>query len=256
MDDATHSTVKTALKSLERQTGKKQVDLRRRLNRSILEGGGDDIKDMLSDIQKQMQSGVPFTEVDFNSNDGFQTPVWGPLVWNFLHIVSLNYRKEKEPEYRAFMEALRKVLPCVHCRTNFPKNSAAAVESMKTLPKGPLSAGGSPYQINSYDDVFQSRAHFSRYIWQLHHEVSSMLGKDCSSEPSFEKMRNDFETFRSRCLTKEEIAKRKAEAGCTQSVYGADAKAKCHISYVPRTGEGNKKVKDINIHPKCKISKR
>jgi hypothetical protein len=129
------------------------------------------------------------------------------------------------------------------------------MEAMKNLPKGPLSAGGSRYQIKSGNDIYKSRAHFARYVWQLHHEVSTMLGKDTTNEPSFEKMRNAFETFRSRCLTKEEMNKRKVEAGCTASVYGADAKAKCQIAYVPRVDD-NKKVKGISIHPRCKITKK
>ena len=32
-----------------------------------------------------------FTEEDFNSGDGFQTSVWGPITWTSLHIISFNY---------------------------------------------------------------------------------------------------------------------------------------------------------------------
>ncbi len=252
-----HSKAKKALFLLEKQTGKKQFSFRRRINRSILHGGGaGGYQVLLTDIQNKLnKTSQQFTEKDFNSPDGFQTPVWGPLVWNFLHIISLNYTPEKKQEYQNFITALQNILPCVHCRTNFTNNSARAVEVLKALPKGSLSTGGIPYQIESDNDVYKSRTHFARYIWQLHHEVSTMLGKDTTNEPSFEKMRNDFETFRSRCLTEEEIKVRKVEAGCTASVYGADAKAKCKIAYVPRVGDGNKKVKDIDIHPRCKITK-
>jgi hypothetical protein len=31
-----------------------------------------------------------------NSNDGFQTKVWGSPLWFFLHIISLNYSPKKK----------------------------------------------------------------------------------------------------------------------------------------------------------------
>ncbi len=32
-----------------------------------------------------------FTKKHFNSGDGMLTAVWGPSLWHFLHIMSLNY---------------------------------------------------------------------------------------------------------------------------------------------------------------------
>jgi len=252
-----HSKVKKLLTDLETRTGEKHISFRRRINQSILQGGGQYYHNILEELQNQAKNAPTqlFTTDDYNSSDGFQTPVWGPLLWNFLHMVSLNYRPEKEQEYRNFLQSLQKVLPCLHCRTNFSKNSTKAIHIMEQLPKGKLSAGGSPYQINSGTDIYKSRAHFARYMWQLHHEVNTMLGKDTTNEPSFEKIRDQYETFRSRCLTKEEIEMRKAEAGCTAPIYGADAKAKCQIAFVPRVGDGNKAVKKINIDPRCQIKK-
>ena len=32
-----------------------------------------------------------FTHMDFNSNDGILTSVWGPALWHYIHSMSFNY---------------------------------------------------------------------------------------------------------------------------------------------------------------------
>ena len=32
-----------------------------------------------------------FGKNDFSSGEGFQTSIWGPLIWTSLHIISFNY---------------------------------------------------------------------------------------------------------------------------------------------------------------------
>ena len=51
--------------------------------------------------------------------NGFQTYVWGPPFWMFLHIVSLNYTPSKKAGYKRFLKSLQYILPCGACRVNY-----------------------------------------------------------------------------------------------------------------------------------------
>ena len=104
------------------------------------------------------------------------------------------------------------------------------------------------FRIDSEEDIFSSRKLYSRFIWELHHVVNQMLGKNCKREESFCKMRDKFETFRSRCQSK---VTGKKEGGCTAAVHGADTKAKCDIKWVPRNTDSLKKVNKLNIAQQC-----
>lgn len=156
-----------------------------------------------------------FSQEDFNSNDGFLTSTWGPSQWHMLHTISFNYpvnptRKDKE-HYRSFVLSLKHVLPCGKCRANLKEN-------FKKLP------------LRMAD--MESRETFSRYIFNLHELINTMLGK--SSGLTYEEVRDTYENFRSRCTkdlkTIKKTAKKK-ESGCTKPLYGK--KAKCLLRIVP-----------------------
>ena len=70
--------------------------------------------------------GTPYTESDYNSNDGMLTTIWGPSQWHFLHTMSFNYpvnpTYKDKVNYRAYVLSLRKVLPCGKCRANLTVN--------------------------------------------------------------------------------------------------------------------------------------
>jgi hypothetical protein len=57
-----------------------------------------------------------FKKGDFYSGDGFQTLIWGPPMWHFLHTMSFNYpvnpTQEDKEHYRDFVLSLQHVLPC------------------------------------------------------------------------------------------------------------------------------------------------
>ena len=75
-----------------------------------------------------------FTEKEYNSDYGFITYIWGPMLWHFLHIISFNYPCNPE-EYNKKMDTKRDtfkiaiifinlllfILPCSSCRTNLKK---------------------------------------------------------------------------------------------------------------------------------------
>ena len=163
-----------------------------------------------------------FSKKDFSSGDGFQTSIWGPLIWTALHTISFNYPVKPTPEdkthYKDFIYSLRYVLPCKYCRINLTKN----------LKQKPL--------LNCH---MASRETFSRYIYELHELVNKMLGK--KSNLTYCDVRERYEHFRSRCteekpkifnFVKVREQKDKKEKGCTEPLYGK--KSKCVINIVPK----------------------
>lgn len=171
-----------------------------------------------------------FTKKHFNSGDGMLTAVWGPSLWHFLHIMSLNYpihpTSEEKKQYKNFIISLQYILPCKYCRENLNNN-------FKTLP------------LTNSD--MKDRDSFSRYVYKLHETVNTMLGK--KSGLTYCDVRERYEHFRSRCTNDKEESKtnktRKKEKGCTEPLYGK--KAKCVIRIVPHED----KCKTLEINDKC-----
>ena len=68
----------------------------------------------------------------YDSPDGMQTPVWGPILWSFIHIVSFAVKgsgKELSNHLCWLIETSR-VLPCRYCRDNFFTNLRHALWRM------------------------------------------------------------------------------------------------------------------------------
>ena len=200
----------------------------------------------------EKKGGNTFTEREYGSRDGMLTTVWGPGLWHFLHTMSFNYpnhptAKDKQ-HYRQFVLQLRYVLPCGKCRENLVKN-------LQRLP------------LRMAD--LESRETFSRYIYELHEVVNTMLHKD--SGLTYEQVRERYEHFRARCASarvtqKKRESKRervkeekggktqkkgsgkrgKKELGCTEPLYKGK-KAKCVLKIVPI----EKKCDTMQIDSKC-----
>ena len=161
-----------------------------------------------------------YTNDDYNSNDGMLTSIWGPGMWHYLHTMSFNYpvnpTNADKTHYRDFILSLRNVLPCGKCRTNLRAN----------FKKMPL-----------YKKYMKNRNMFSKYVFELHELINTMLGK--VSGLTYEQIRERYEHFRARC-TKSKTQKRDqftnstkktAESGCVDSLYGE--KSKCILQIVP-----------------------
>ena len=167
-----------------------------------------------------------FVKKDFVSGDGMVVSLWGPAMWHSLHTISFNYpikpSKSDKKNYKEFITSLTHVLPCKYCRDNL-------VKILKVLPM--TSAR------------MKDRNSFSRYMYLLHEKVNKNLGK--KSGLTYCDVRERYEHFRSRCSTdlnkskskskthkhKKNI-KTKKEKGCTESLYGKNAK--CIIKIVPK----------------------
>lgn len=165
-----------------------------------------------------------FKKEEYNSNDGILTSVWGPSMWHSLHAISFNYpvepTQQNKKEYRDFVLNLQNVLPCGKCRENLKKN-------FKTLP---LTM-----------DKMKNRETFSRYVYELHEVVNTMLGK--KSGLSYDDVRERYEHFRARCLHDNEHVK--TENGCVEPLYGI--KSKCVLKIVPH----DEKCETLEVDSKC-----
>lgn len=140
-----------------------------------------------------------------HSNNGMMTAIWGPSTWHLLHSISFNYPvtpcvKDKV-HYRNFILSLQNVLPCGKCRDNLYKN-------FKLLPLK--------------KEYMESRDLFSKYIYDLHELVNTMLCK--KSGLTYEDVRSTFENYRAKCI------KKSNEIGCIVPLHGT--KQKCIIQIV------------------------
>ena len=178
-----------------------------------------------------------FNKEDFNSSDGMMTSVWGPSLWHSMHTISFNYpinptKKDKE-NYLNFYKSIGAVLPCRYCRENFKKNLSKVPLNMKTMT---------------------NRETLSRWVYELHEEINTMLGKN--SGLTYEDVRTRYEMFRSRCLTpleekklQKKLKTKKREKGCVKPLYGV--KSKCVLNIIPR----DSKTESFNVSPKCILRK-
>ena len=192
-------------------------------------------------MPKHTRKNRTFKKSDYYSGDGFLTKIWGPAVWHVLHTISFNYpvnpTQEEKEHYRDFILSLQYVLPCKYCRANLKNNLKSMPLTMEHM---------------------KSRDTFSRYIYQLHEKVNTMLKK--KSGLSYCDVRERYENFRSRCtqddpppklmkIPKNKTLKKKKEKGCTEPLYGN--KAKCIIKIVPQDEKGQ----SLQIDKKC-VKKR
>jgi len=159
---------------------------------------------------------IMYSQEDYNSNDGMLTSVWGPSMWHYLHTMSFNYpvkpTKDIKMNYFKFIYSLRNVLPCGKCRKNLHAN-------FKKLPLKMCH--------------MESRTTFSKYIYDLHELINSMLGK--KSNLTYEMIRDRYEHFRARCVRDVKVLKplTPSEKGCVEPLYGQ--KTKCVLRIVPQS---------------------
>ena len=192
-----------------------------------------------------------FQKQDFESGDGMLTYVWGPSLWHFLHTMSFNYPVkptcDDKKQYMNFIKSLKYTLPCRYCRENLSRNLR---------------------ETNFTIQDMDSRDSFSRFVFNLHNHINTMLGKKNSLQ--YEEVRERYENFRSRCQKKKQKVKKfkstrpikkisaknqkcqkkiELEKGCVTPLQGI--KSKCIIRIVPKT----KKVKTFYMDPKCKTKR-
>ena len=175
-----------------------------------------------------------FNDDDYQSGDGMMTSVWGPPLWHVLHTISFNYpinpTNEQKKYYFKFYKNLQNILPCKYCRDNLKNN----------FSKLPLTL-----------NTFKNRDTLSKYVYNLHELVNTMLGKE--SGLTYEDVRDRYEHFRSRCLENPKNIKTQKnnllEKGCTEPLYGI--KSKCVLNIVPK----DNRTHSFKMDPKCLLKK-
>ena len=55
---------------------------------------------------------------------GFPIKVWGPSLWELIHIVALGYdnfpiTKERINYYNLFFNTITKIIPCIKCKIHY-----------------------------------------------------------------------------------------------------------------------------------------
>lgn len=108
------------------------------------------------------------TRFPFTSDNGFQTKVWGPMLWVVLHLISLNYPMSptvpQKRDYRRFFLSLRKVLPCGACRKSY--NDFVKIKEATKLTESAL----------------KNRESLSRWVHTLHNHVNMKLCKPVKND--------------------------------------------------------------------------
>ena len=96
------------------------------------------------------------------SDMGFQTRTWGVETWILLHLISLNYPVKPtaadKRKYKQFFLSIGHVLPCAACRKSYDEIISEGALKLSSL------------------SVFASRNTLSRWVFDLHNEVSRRIG--------------------------------------------------------------------------------
>ena len=112
-----------------------------------------------------------------NVYDGYSPKLFGPPVWEFLHMISFNFplnpSSDDRNNYKQFICSLRHVLPCRKCRESFTTHLEETELNRSLL----------------------SRDLFSKYVYDLHNRVNGV--HECPSV-SYEQLQKKMEGLRRR----------------------------------------------------------
>lgn len=87
--------------------------------------------------------------------------IWGPRLWQALHMISIGYPNEPTDEqkqhYKTFFENFYQVIPCSICSNNYKKN-------LRELP--------------ITEDTMKNRQNLANWLINIHNIVNKELGKN------------------------------------------------------------------------------
>lgn len=118
--------------------------------------------------------------------DGFQTRIWGPAAWLFLHCIAGTYNPDRKNSYKLFFTLLKDVLPCGACRNNYRK----IIET-----KFPLT-----------DEILSSTKNLENWLFNVHRQVQKDIYKKTQfikNDPENKSntfYRQFYEQFRAKCI--------------------------------------------------------
>lgn len=95
-----------------------------------------------------------------DKNLAFEAAAWGPLAWQYLHIVAMAYppnpSSKDVQKYTQFLYSFADTLPCADCSTSF-----RALLKKKLKPRLHL----------------KNCKELSRFVFNLHNDVNRKIGK-------------------------------------------------------------------------------
>jgi hypothetical protein len=117
--------------------------------------------------------------MNFKNKNGLKSSLWGPTIWNTLHILSLGYpiqpTTKQKKTYRNLLKSLKYILPCKKCRTNIKKN----------LKK-----------IDYKNEIhYKNRKNFVHLIYHLHNMVNEKTGRQIEGFSKIEELEKKLRTI-------------------------------------------------------------
>ena len=115
----------------------------------------------------------PTSKMLLASPEGFNSTLWGPGLWTFMHYIALNYpispTKAQVESYKAFFRSLCNILPCYVCRKEFCE--------LVTKPQSRFYLGRPG--LFPYKPTNPAAARHSLFMWtsDLHNAVNRRLKK-------------------------------------------------------------------------------
>lgn len=157
----------------------------------------------------------------FDSNDGFQTKVWGPPAWLFLHLITLNYNPERKHQHLLFFKSLGSTLPCGKCRENY-----------NYIINNIL-----PINVN----VLKNRFTLSFWLFKVHNKVQEDIYKKTKDEPDKPIYKNTKMDYMKAMIKYEKIRAscKKESYGCTESLNGKKLMLNMKIKIFKKRKTGN-----------------
>ena len=177
--------------------------------------------------------------MDEESTNSMQTPVWGPCLWTYLHFWSKSFPLKPTHANRLAMSttllAILSTLPCNLCVDNASQN----------LDKVGFAKPHTPHRL-AKSKFMKNRQTFTRFVFDLHNQVSQMLGKDTSTI-DFDQVMEDLEIGRAKACSKKRKPQDNLESGCIEPKYKA---CKTQIYIVERKGDlqGGSQSTECNLN--------
>ena len=99
--------------------------------------------------------------------------IWGPSLWNSLHLITLNYPEKPSyavrKQYYDFFNNLRYIIPCIYCRKNY-------IEHLNEIPLEPH---------------LDSRQLLVKWLIDIHNLVNKSLNKPEKSFSNINELYSD-----------------------------------------------------------------
>lgn len=86
--------------------------------------------------------------------------IWGPVTWNFLHLLSISYpdkpSKNDIENNKTLINTLGNILPCLKCRDHFKNN----------------------LQNTNMNNELSSKTNYMTFLWNLHNKINLDTNKN------------------------------------------------------------------------------